>query len=95
MVRLVRLSVSATTSDALKIYASATFGYSAQAWRVPEPAKCAAVDGRVNQRGGDMIRLILVGAAGYMLWTRPELRERVLGFTREFFDRLTAVPPRR
>lgn len=42
-----------------------------------------------------MIRLILAGAAGYMLWTRPELRERVFGFTRGVLDRLTASAPRR
>lgn len=36
-----------------------------------------------------VIRLILVGATGYLLATRPDLRERVLGAARQFLDRLT------
>lgn len=37
-----------------------------------------------------MIRLILIGAAGYLLVTRPDLRERVLGTARDVMDRLSA-----
>ena len=37
-----------------------------------------------------MFRMILAGAAGWMLATRPELRERVLNVTRDLFARLTA-----
>lgn len=37
-----------------------------------------------------MIRLILIGAAGYLLATRPELRERVIGTARDMLDRLSA-----
>jgi hypothetical protein len=38
----------------------------------------------------DMIRLILAGAAGWMLATRPELRERVFGVAKDIFQPLTA-----
>lgn len=37
-----------------------------------------------------MIRLILIGAAGYLLATRPELRERVIGTARDMLGRLSA-----
>lgn len=37
-----------------------------------------------------MIRLILAGAAGWMLATHPEFRERVFGVARDIFQRLTA-----
>jgi len=37
-----------------------------------------------------MIRLLLAGAAGWMLATRPELRERVLWTARDLLQRLTA-----
>ena len=37
-----------------------------------------------------MIRLILIGAAGYLLATTPELRERVLGTARDMLGRLSA-----
>lgn len=37
-----------------------------------------------------MIRLTLAGAAGWMLATRPELRERVVGVARDIFQRLSA-----
>lgn len=44
------------------------------------------------QQGGkevDMIRLILAGAAGWILATRPDLRDRVFGVARDIFQRLT------
>lgn len=37
-----------------------------------------------------MTRLILAGATGWMLATRPELRERVIGVARNIFQRLSA-----
>jgi len=48
-----------------------------------------------------MIRLILIGAAGHLLVTRPEHRDRLLGTARDALERLSArwmsagtAPPR-
>lgn len=38
----------------------------------------------------DMFRMILAGMAGWMLATRPELRERVFGVTRDVLSKLTS-----
>lgn len=37
-----------------------------------------------------MFRMILAGMAGWMLATRPQLRERVVDVTRDLFTRLTS-----
>lgn len=37
-----------------------------------------------------MFRMILAGMAGWMLATRPELRERVFGVTRDVLSKLTS-----
>jgi hypothetical protein len=37
-----------------------------------------------------MFRLILAGVAGWMLATRPELRERVVDAARGLYERLSA-----
>lgn len=34
-----------------------------------------------------MLRLILIGAAGYVLATRPDIRARLIGAARDLFDR--------
>lgn len=36
-----------------------------------------------------MLRIILIGAAGYLLATRPDLRARLFGATRDVLDRLS------
>lgn len=37
-----------------------------------------------------MLRLILAGAAGWILFTRPEVRERIFDVARDIFQQRTA-----
>lgn len=77
----------------------------ASAWNCPHPEPAPPIEQRTNAaeerykpgcaatrklQRFDMIRLILAGAAGWMLATRPEFRERVFGVARDIFQRLTA-----
>lgn len=63
----------------------------------PEPSRAMRVgapqtrDTRFERtKDIDMFRMILAGMAGWMLATRPELRERVFGVTRDVLSKLTS-----